>query len=204
MSEPSDHFNGQDSHAVAHTQSASRSSSPSKASHSHTYRNPSTSSSTSRQPQAQTKPSVHVQAQSSDGGIPPALASTLEHIIGQLDILTQVSGMCVNLSWQTACSALWLCRPHALLRTKSFPNFSTVKQAPLHYTDATTAHRCLCLSVLSLTFVVALTTMQTLMSAILRKLHVIFSKSCSVVFEIEFYYCGHHNWNFRWGKKKSL
>lgn len=96
VSEPSEHFNGLDSHTAAHTQSASRSSSHSKATHSHTYRNPSTSSSTTRQPQAhdQTQPSTHVQAQSSDGGIPPALASTLEHIIGQLDILTQVSGIC--------------------------------------------------------------------------------------------------------------
>lgn len=97
-SEPSEHCNGQDSHTAAHTQSRSHSSSHSRATHSHTYKNPSTSSSSTHQTQTQGFPQhlPQVQAQSSDGGVPLGLASTLEHIIGQLDILTQVSRICVN------------------------------------------------------------------------------------------------------------
>lgn len=95
-SEPSEPLTRQDSQTAAHTQSSSRSGSHSRATHSHTYRNHSTSSSSSHH-QTQTQslpqqaPHVQGQTQASDGGVPPDLASTLEHIIGQLDILTQVS-----------------------------------------------------------------------------------------------------------------
>lgn len=97
-SELSEHFNGQDSHAAAHAQSGSHS--HSRATHSLTYRNPSSISSSTHQTQTQgsSQHQPRVQAQASDEGVPPGLASTLEHIIGQLDILTQVSRMCVNLS----------------------------------------------------------------------------------------------------------
>ncbi|XP_022603979.1 POC1 centriolar protein homolog A [Seriola dumerili] len=88
-SDPSEHFNRQDFQTAAHTQSSSRSGSHSRATHSHTYRNPSTSSSTTHQTQTQGLPQHSSQSQTSDGGVPPGLASTLEHIIGQLDILTQ-------------------------------------------------------------------------------------------------------------------
>lgn len=88
-SEPSEHLNGQDSHAAAHTQSVSHSSAP----HSNTYRHLSSSSCSTHQPQAhglpQHSPQAQAQSQASDGGVPPALARTLDHIIGQLDILTQ-------------------------------------------------------------------------------------------------------------------
>uniref|UniRef100_A0A672Y338 POC1 centriolar protein homolog A n=1 Tax=Sphaeramia orbicularis TaxID=375764 RepID=A0A672Y338_9TELE len=61
--------------------------------HSHTNRNPTTASSSIQQTQTRTEPQLSHQTQaqsnSSDEGVPPALASTLEHIIGQLDILTQ-------------------------------------------------------------------------------------------------------------------
>ncbi|KAG7244788.1 hypothetical protein INR49_029807 [Caranx melampygus] len=86
-SDPSEAFNRQDYHTAAHTQSSSGS--HSRAAHSHTYRNPSTSSSTTRQPQTQGLPQHSSQSQTSDGGVAPGLTSTLEHIIGQLDILTQ-------------------------------------------------------------------------------------------------------------------
>lgn len=63
--------------------------------HSHTYKSSSTSSSSAQQMENQglpqhTQPQPQAQSQAPDGGVPPALASTLEHIIGQLDILTQV------------------------------------------------------------------------------------------------------------------
>nr|CBN80860.1 WD repeat-containing protein 51A [Dicentrarchus labrax] len=90
---PSEHFNGHDSHTAARTQTSSRSGSHSRATHSHTYRNPSTSSASTHQTQtqglSQHSPQVQTQSQALDGGVPPGLASTLEHIIGQLDILTQ-------------------------------------------------------------------------------------------------------------------
>lgn len=88
-------FNGQNAPTAASTQNDS-SSSHSRATHSHALRNPSTSSFTHQQTQIRDSPQLlsQVQAQPSDGGIHPGLASTLEHIIGQLDILTQVRLIC--------------------------------------------------------------------------------------------------------------
>uniref|UniRef100_A0A4W6DXY8 POC1 centriolar protein homolog A n=1 Tax=Lates calcarifer TaxID=8187 RepID=A0A4W6DXY8_LATCA len=81
-SDPSEHFNRQDSH----TQSGSGS----RATQSLSYRNPSTGSSSTHQTQTRGLPQdVEAQHRASDGGVPPGLAGTLEHIIGQLDILTQ-------------------------------------------------------------------------------------------------------------------
>lgn len=56
---------------------------------------PSTSSSTTQQMLTQDlpQPLPQVQAQSADRSPPPHLTSTLEHIVGQLDILTQVRTM---------------------------------------------------------------------------------------------------------------
>lgn len=53
---------------------------------------PSTSPSTTQQTLAEDLPQPFpgVQAQAQDRSIPPHLASTLEHIVSQLDILTQV------------------------------------------------------------------------------------------------------------------
>lgn len=97
--EPSEHFNRQDSQTAALTQNSSRSGSHSRATHSHTYRNHSTSSSSNHQTQTQSlqkhSPYVQAQSQDSDGGVPPGLVATLEHIMGQLDVLTQVSRRCV-------------------------------------------------------------------------------------------------------------
>lgn len=57
-------------------------------------------SSSTQQTQSQSlqQPPHQDQAQSraSDGTVPSSLANTLEHIIGQLDILTQVSRRCAN------------------------------------------------------------------------------------------------------------
>lgn len=51
--------------------------------------------STNRQAQNQDVPKrlprVQTQQQASNGAVPPALTSTLEHIVSQLDILTKVS-----------------------------------------------------------------------------------------------------------------
>lgn len=89
-SDPSEHFNRQDSH----TQSGSGS----RATQSLSYRNPSTGSSSTHQTQTRGLPQdVEAQHRASDGGVPPGLAGTLEHIIGQLDILTQVSRRCASL-----------------------------------------------------------------------------------------------------------
>ncbi|KAK1900797.1 POC1 centriolar protein like A [Dissostichus eleginoides] len=83
--DPSEHANGQDSHTKSGSQS--------RATRSQTFGPLSSSSSSTRQTQTPGLPphSPRVQAlsQASDGGVPPGLASTLEHIIGQLDILTQ-------------------------------------------------------------------------------------------------------------------
>lgn len=56
---------------------------------------PSTSSSTTQQILTQDlpQPFPQVQSQSADRSTPPHLTSTLEHIVGQLDILTQVRTM---------------------------------------------------------------------------------------------------------------
>ncbi|KAJ4927013.1 hypothetical protein JOQ06_014753, partial [Pogonophryne albipinna] len=85
--DPSEHANGQDSH----TKSGSRS--QSRATRSQTFGPLSSSSSSTHQTQTPGlpphSPQVQAQSQASDGGVPPGLASTLEHIIGQLDILTQ-------------------------------------------------------------------------------------------------------------------
>lgn len=56
---------------------------------------PSTSPSTTQQTLSQKlpQPFPQVQAQSSDRSTPPHLTSTMEHIVGQLDILTQVREM---------------------------------------------------------------------------------------------------------------
>lgn len=95
--EPYEHFNGQDSQTAAHTQSDSRSGSHSTATQYGSYGNPSTSSFSTQPVQTQDlpQPLPQVHAQSSDGSVPPGLASTLEHIISQLDILTKVSRICV-------------------------------------------------------------------------------------------------------------
>jgi len=115
--DPSEHANGQDSH----TKSGSRS--QSRATQSQTFGPLSSSSSSTHQTQTPGlpphSPQVQALSQASDGGVPPGLASTLEHIIGQLDILTQVSRTVVNLSWKTASTALRLCRPLTLFRTKA-------------------------------------------------------------------------------------
>lgn len=124
-SELSEHFNGQDAHAAAHAQSGSHS--HSRATHSLTYRNPSSISSSAHQTQTQGLSQHQPRVQASDGGVPPGLASTLEHIIGQLDILTQVSRMRVNLSWQTACVVLWLCHQRTLFRTKASFTFQPAR-----------------------------------------------------------------------------
>ncbi|XP_026023519.1 POC1 centriolar protein homolog A isoform X2 [Astatotilapia calliptera] len=92
-SDPAQHFKRQDSQTAAHTQSYRQIGIQSRASHSHANGSLSISSSTAHQTQTQSLPqhSPQGQAQShaSDGGVPPGLANTLEHIIGQLDILTQ-------------------------------------------------------------------------------------------------------------------
>lgn len=101
-SDPAQHFKRQDSQTAAHTQSYRQIGIQSRASHSHANGSLSISSSTAHQTQTQSLPqhSPQGQAQShaSDGGVPPGLANTLEHIIGQLDILTQVSRSSPGLS----------------------------------------------------------------------------------------------------------
>ncbi|KAM7402345.1 hypothetical protein PAMP_017592 [Pampus punctatissimus] len=89
-SAPNGLFNRQDSQTAVHTQSCSRSGSHSRATHPHTNRNQSCSSSYTSQTQTQDSPQVQAQSHASDGGAAPGLASTLEHIISQLDILTQL------------------------------------------------------------------------------------------------------------------
>ncbi|XP_062301363.1 POC1 centriolar protein homolog A [Scomber scombrus] len=88
-SEPTGLYNRQDSQTAVPTQSYSRSASHSRATHPQTCRDPSISSSSTHQTQTQGSTQVQAQSHASDGGAPPGLASTLEHIIGQLDILTQ-------------------------------------------------------------------------------------------------------------------
>lgn len=113
--DPSEHANGQT------TKSGSRS--QSRATRSQTFGPLSSSSSSTHQTQTPGlpphSPQVQAQSQASDGGVPPGLASTLEHIIGQLDILTQVSRRFVNLSWKAASTVLRLCGPLTLFRTKA-------------------------------------------------------------------------------------
>lgn len=104
--EPADPMSRKDSQTTAHSQSFSRNDSLSRAAHSDTHRDPTiTSSSTQQNPsQYVLHPSNQDQAQSSasDGRVPPGLANTLEHIMGQLDILTRVSRRWANLWWQRA------------------------------------------------------------------------------------------------------
>ncbi|KAF7668409.1 hypothetical protein LDENG_00011110 [Lucifuga dentata] len=92
-SEPAGPFNKEDLHAAGRSQAHNHNGSHSKASHSHTYKNPTTSSFSTQQMKSQRLPQhtsqPQTQPQASDGGVAPALASTLEHIIAQLDILTQ-------------------------------------------------------------------------------------------------------------------
>lgn len=114
-SEPSEQFHGQNSHTAAHTQSSGPSRSHSRAAHSLGHRHLSSSPTTTPTPQptqahGPTEPAARAQVQAQvlhlNGGLDPGIASTLEHIVGQLDILTQVSRICVHLSWQPACTAL--------------------------------------------------------------------------------------------------
>lgn len=101
-SEPAEHVNRQESQTASHAQSFSHGS-HSRATHSQVYRDPSISSSSTQQ--TSQLPSRHHQSEShaSDGKVPSGVANALEHIIGQLDILTQVSKRCAKLSWQIAC-----------------------------------------------------------------------------------------------------
>lgn len=46
----------------------------------------------------QQSPQAQAEPRAPEGGVPPGLANTLEHIIGQLDVLTQVSRRCADLS----------------------------------------------------------------------------------------------------------
>lgn len=103
-SEPSEQFHRQNSHTAAHSQSRAPSRSHSRATHSLGHRHPS-SSTTVVIPTP--TPSLQSTAQAQDphlnvGRLDPGLTSTLEHIVGQLDILTQVSRIWVCSSFMVA------------------------------------------------------------------------------------------------------
>ncbi|XP_029947488.1 POC1 centriolar protein homolog A-like [Salarias fasciatus] len=87
--EPAEHLARPEHQTAAHTHNNSRS----RATHSHASRKPSSgSSSTSRTQTRGLQQPPHgegTQSPPPDAGVSPGLASTLEHIIGQLDILTQ-------------------------------------------------------------------------------------------------------------------
>ncbi|XP_012724814.2 POC1 centriolar protein homolog A isoform X1 [Fundulus heteroclitus] len=89
--EVAEQLNRQDSQTTACAHSFSRNGVHSRGAHSYAHRDATIGSPSTQQTQGLQQPAPQDKGLSdaSDGRIPPSLANTLEHIIGQLDVLTQ-------------------------------------------------------------------------------------------------------------------
>lgn len=101
--ERAEHLNRPNTQTTARTLSFGHSDGHSRGTHSHAHRDAATRSPSTQQTQGSQLPAHQDKGLSdvSDGRVPSSLANTLEHIIGQLDVLTQVSRRCADLYWQT-------------------------------------------------------------------------------------------------------